>query len=145
MHLENSRIPCFLRIDKDVIENRRKLADLHDQYMNFNIRDFEEEILSLFRNRIEEVSKDFSAHKALTDQRLVEGENINKNSLNLQNNTVSMRIEQNKNISSAMQESQQSLNKIDDQLQQLDKHRRELQQQNDTQRREQNIFRETQI
>ena len=40
VYIDNSRIPAFLRIDKDVQVAREKLEGYQDQYMSFNIPDY---------------------------------------------------------------------------------------------------------
>lgn len=59
VHVNENKIPAFLRIDKDVKNNRAKLHELQTMYMDFNIADLDKEVKQSLANKITEVSKDF--------------------------------------------------------------------------------------
>ena len=67
VHIENSRIPAFLRIDKDVQHQREKLNGYQEQYMQFNINDYSHQVKDGMATRINEVSREFQDHRRQTD------------------------------------------------------------------------------
>lgn len=138
-------LPAFLRIDKDVKVARHKLHDLHDKYMDFNINDLKGDITNRLNRTIAEVSTEFQAHKDSAIARLVEGERVNNNSINLKTHTQEMRIESNTNITSALAESKVSLQTIDGQNKQMTTLRDQLEIMNSQLRQMQNNIRSEKI
>ena len=145
IHINDKKIPAFLRIDKDVQEQRSKLSELHVRYMDFNITELDEEVRESLRTKIVEVSQDFIQHRIKTELQIRRGDDVKKNSLALQDQTQSMRIDQNKNITSALQESKQSLLQIDNQNKKMAEMRDKLEQMQANYRRMQNDIRSAEI
>ena len=86
--------------------------------MDFDINDLDMEVKQALVDQIEAASQEFYQHREKANAQLLQGEETNRNSLTLQNQTVALRIDQNKNITSALQESKVSLNNLDQQNQQ---------------------------
>lgn len=63
VHIDDSRIPAILRIDKDVKAAREKLHGFQEQYMQFNISQFDTDVKHRLANKISDVSKDFQTHR----------------------------------------------------------------------------------
>lgn len=102
VHIDNEKIPAFLRIDKDIVKKREQLREFHNQYQVLDMTDMDREIKQHLNRQVQAVSKEFKMHKDNVTNLLKEGELTNKNSLALHNDTVNMRVNQNENITSAM-------------------------------------------
>jgi len=61
--------------------------------MNFNISELDEEVKESLRLKIVEVSKDFIKHRLMSEFQITRGEGVNKNALELQAQTVSLRVD----------------------------------------------------
>lgn len=44
VHIENEKIPAFLRIDGDIQSKKKMLKEFHQNYMNFNIEGLDREV-----------------------------------------------------------------------------------------------------
>ena len=61
--------------------------------MDFDINDLDVEVKQSLVDKIEEASQEFYQHREKANQQLAQGEETNKNSLTLQNQTVALRID----------------------------------------------------
>lgn len=50
VHINNAKIPAFLRIDKDIIREREKLQDFFKEYMEFDIEDLNRDVRANLQN-----------------------------------------------------------------------------------------------
>ena len=91
VHIENEKIPAFLRIDGDIQAKKKMLKEFHGNYMNFNIEGLDREVKNRLAQQIAIASEDYKMHKDQVDSLLRQGDDSNKNSLAKQNETVSMR------------------------------------------------------
>ena len=62
IHIQDKKVPAFLRIDKDVKNGREKLFELHDEYMSFDASELDRDVKQNLVNRIQEASVEFEAH-----------------------------------------------------------------------------------
>jgi hypothetical protein len=62
VHIQDRKVPAFLRIDKDVMNGRERLHELHDEYMSFDTAELHSEVKQNLVNRIQEASVEFDAH-----------------------------------------------------------------------------------
>lgn len=104
------------------------LKDFHSQYMNFNIESMDREVKDRLLQLIDEASQEYKVHKQQVDQLLAQGETTNSNSLNKQNETVNMRVQQNSNITTVLKESKEKLQEFENQNSRKDSMRHELEQ-----------------
>jgi hypothetical protein len=73
--------------------------------MNFNIESMDREVRDRLVQLIDQASEDYRVHKTQVDNLLSQGDKTNNNSLNKQNETVNMRVQQNSNITIVLKES----------------------------------------
>jgi len=73
--------------------------------MNFNIESMDREVRDRLVQLIDQASEEYRVHKEQVDNLLIQGEKTNSNSLNKQNETVNMRVQQNSNITIVLKES----------------------------------------
>lgn len=85
IHIKKERIPAFLRIDKDVCMHRERLTEFFQKYMDFDINELDIEVKQSLVDKIEAASQEFYQHRENANERLIQGEETNKNSLALQN------------------------------------------------------------
>mmetsp|Transcript_23958 Transcript_23958/g.36716 ORF Transcript_23958/g.36716 Transcript_23958/m.36716 type:complete len:124 (-) Transcript_23958:1884-2255(-) len=109
VHIQDSKIPAFLRIDKQVKQKREILQDFYVQYQNFDIDFLDKQVKRKLKSEIEAVSQDYTNHTDQVGDMLAQGEETNKNSLALQQETIKMRVQQNQSITDAMKDSKRDL------------------------------------
>jgi hypothetical protein len=61
-HIEDNKVPAFLRIDTDVIRKRELLSEFHDQYMNYDIEEMAKHTKVDLKNRLIEAGAEFKTH-----------------------------------------------------------------------------------
>jgi len=71
--------------------------------------DMQAEVQEALKARLAEIGEEYDEHQKKANNALKDGEETNKNSLAMQEETVQMREEQNKNISTAITESKNNL------------------------------------
>ena len=74
VHIVDSKIPAFLRIDSDVRQRREKLYELYKQYQSFDIKFLEEQVKEKLNRQIEGVSDEYNEHKGQVQEMLNKGE-----------------------------------------------------------------------
>ena len=128
VHIEKEKIPAFLRIDADILTKTKMLKEFHQSYMNFNIESLDRDVRNRLKQNIAQASEDYSLHKDQVNNLLKQGDESNRISLAKQNETVSMRQQQNRNITEALKESHQRLRQFESQNAKKDSLRKELEQ-----------------
>lgn len=96
--------------------------------MNFNIESLDRDVRNRLKQNIAQASEDYSLHKDQVNNLLKQGDESNRISLAKQNETVSMRQQQNRNITEALKESNQRLRQFESQNVKKDSLRKELEQ-----------------
>jgi len=62
VHVEENKVPAFLRIDTDVIRKRELLTEFHDQYMNYDIEEMAKQTKVDLKNSLIEAGAEFKTH-----------------------------------------------------------------------------------
>ena len=70
VHIENEKIPAFLRIDGDIQTKRKMLKEFHGNYMNFNIEGLDRDVKNRLSQQISMASEDYKMHKDQVDNLL---------------------------------------------------------------------------
>jgi hypothetical protein len=52
VHVDDKKVPAFLRIDKDVKARRAQLQEFHEAYQRFNIAELEKGVQSTLQQKI---------------------------------------------------------------------------------------------
>lgn len=94
--------------------------------MEFNIEDLSREVTQHLKGQVDQVSDDFNAHRAMVANKLHDGQQTNQTCLQLQNETVGMRVEQNTKITEVMNESSAQLFEFHEQNAKKDAQRAKL-------------------
>lgn len=63
VHIEDKKIPAFLRIDKDVKDKRELLYDFYKQYQNFDIDELDKQVRGNLAEQIAAVSQEYLDHR----------------------------------------------------------------------------------
>lgn len=113
VHIDQNKVPAFLRIDQDIVRKKELLQEFHDQYMNYDIDEMAKHTKRDLQNRLIEAGAEFKTHVSQVNKMLKQGDETNKNSLTLQDETIGMRVQENQNITSALDESKKKLSTFD--------------------------------
>ena len=62
VHIDEQKVPAFLRIDQDVQRKKELLLEFHDQYMNYDIDEMAKKTKRDLQNRLIEAGAEFKTH-----------------------------------------------------------------------------------
>lgn len=62
VHIENEKIPAFIRIDSDCIRKRELVHEFHDQYMNYDIDEMAKKTKRDLQTSLIEAGAEFKTH-----------------------------------------------------------------------------------
>lgn len=62
VHIEQEKVPAFLRIDLDVQRKRELVHDLHDQYMNYDIDEMAKKTKRDLNTALIDAGAEFKTH-----------------------------------------------------------------------------------
>ena len=62
VHIDEQKVPAFLRIDQDVNRKRELLGEFHQQYMNYDIDEMAKKTKRDLQNRLIEAGAEFKTH-----------------------------------------------------------------------------------